>query len=71
MFCKKMSDFKSWGGQFNTLSPLSKSWGGHVPNVPPLVTPLRTAVSYIMVVLQLTAQFKQLYTLPSKKTTIK
>ena len=35
MFCKKMSDFKSWGGQFNTLSPPIKKLGGHVPNVPP------------------------------------
>ena len=39
MFCKKKSDFKSWGGQFNTLSPLSKSWGEHVPNIPPLLRP--------------------------------
>ena len=33
MFCKKKSDFKSWGVQFNTLSPpIKKLGGGHVPN---------------------------------------
>ena len=42
MFCKKMSDFKSWGGQFNTLSPPIKKLGGACPQYPPLVTPLLT-----------------------------
>ena len=35
MFCKKKSDFKSWGGQFNTLSPPIKKLGGTCPQYPP------------------------------------
>ena len=35
MFCKKMSDFKSWGGQFNTMSPPIKKLGGTCPQCPP------------------------------------
>ena len=35
MFCKKKSDFKSWGGQFNTMSPPIKKLGGTCPQYPP------------------------------------
>ena len=35
MFCKKKSDFKSWGGQFNTMSPPIKKLGGTCPQCPP------------------------------------